>query len=123
VLDEFGGTAGLVTMEDLLEDRRDILDEYERDGAECGCPARAAALPSFAVTTSIAELTGRYSLTVPEAIHGTIGGSDFARSAVSDNGRRVTGGGACSLFGIWMAASRSLTADCTHVTADTPSRQ
>jgi CBS domain containing-hemolysin-like protein len=76
VLDEFGGTAGLVTMEDLLEEIvGEILDEYDetpdvvaREGAD------TVIVPGG---THIAELNTRYGLSVPEADYTTIAGFVF----------------------------------------------
>jgi CBS domain containing-hemolysin-like protein len=76
VLDEFGGTYGLVTMEDLLEEIvGDINDEYD------------VAEPDFSPTpegdvlidggASISEVNERFDLRLPEEDFDTIGGYIF----------------------------------------------
>ncbi|MEA3247520.1 MAG: hemolysin family protein, partial [Gemmatimonadota bacterium] len=77
VLDEFGGTAGLVTMEDLLEeivgDIRDELDESSE------LPAASAAPGETLVdgASVIADVNERYGVAVPDADYTTIGGYVF----------------------------------------------
>ncbi|HEY4129702.1 MAG TPA: hemolysin family protein [Gemmatimonadaceae bacterium] len=97
VLDEFGGTAGLVTMEDLLEEIvGEILDEYdeqpehpEREGAD---------LVIVPGGTNIGELNERFGLSVPEDDYTTIGGFVFgALGRLPIVGDRVTAGGAVFL--------------------------
>jgi CBS domain containing-hemolysin-like protein len=94
VLDEFGGTAGLVTMEDLLEEIvGEILDEYDET------PETAARESADTVivpgATHIAELNSRYRLNVPEGDYTTIGGHVFgALGRLPKVGDRVTAGGA-----------------------------
>ena len=77
VLDEFGGTAGLVTMEDLLEEIvGDIRDEFD----ETGDVAMATGAPGEVVVagdTPITELNDRFGTTVPDADYTTIGGFVF----------------------------------------------
>ena len=94
VLDEYGGTAGLVTMEDLLEEIvGEILDEYdeplehpEREGAD---------LVIVSGGTNIGELNERFGLDVPEDDYTTIGGYVFgALGRLAVVGDRVTAGGA-----------------------------
>ena len=94
VLDEYGGTAGLVTMEDLLEEIvGEILDEYdeppehpEREGTD---------LVIVPGGTNIAELNERFGLDVPDDHYTTIGGFIFGAlgrlPVVAD---RITAGGA-----------------------------
>jgi CBS domain containing-hemolysin-like protein len=94
VLDEYGGTAGIVTMEDLLEEIvGEILDEYdeppehpEREGADL------VILPG---STNIGELNERFGLSVPNEDYTTIGGFVFGTlgrlPVVAD---RITAGGA-----------------------------
>jgi len=76
VVDEFGGTAGVVTMEDLLEEIvGEINDEYD------------VAEPEFAATpegdvlidggAAISEVNERYGLEIPEEDYDTIGGYVF----------------------------------------------
>jgi CBS domain containing-hemolysin-like protein len=77
VLDEYGGTAGLVTMEDLLEEIvGEILDEY--DDPEAPAPA----LPESGRVlvpgaTHIGEFNERYGLELPEEDFTTVGGFVF----------------------------------------------
>ncbi len=94
VLDEYGGTAGLVTMEDLLEEIvGEILDEYdeppehpEREGANI------IVVPG---NTNIRELNERLGLEVPEEDYTTIGGFVFgALGRLAVVGDRVTASGA-----------------------------
>jgi len=94
VLDEFGGTAGLVTMEDLLEEIvGEILDEYdeppehvEREGAD---------LVIVPGSTNIGELNERFGLDVPDDDYTTIGGYIFgALGRLPVGGDRITAGGA-----------------------------
>ncbi|MGH7616326.1 MAG: transporter associated domain-containing protein [Gemmatimonadaceae bacterium] len=94
VLDEYGGTAGLVTMEDLLEEIvGEILDEYdeppehpEREGTDL------VILPG---NTAIAELNERYGLNVSDEDYTTIGGFVFgALGRLPVVGDRLTSGGA-----------------------------
>ena len=94
VLDEYGGTAGLVTMEDLLEEIvGEILDEYdeppdhpEREGAD---------LVIVPGSTNIGELNERFGLDVPDDDYTTIGGFVFgALGRLPVIGDRTTAGGA-----------------------------
>jgi len=94
VLDEYGGTAGLVTMEDLLEEIvGEILDEYdeppdhpEREGSD---------LVIVPGGTNIHEMNERFGLNVPEDGYTTIGGFVFgALGRLPVVGDRVTSGGA-----------------------------
>jgi putative hemolysin len=91
VLDEFGGTYGLLTMEDLLEEIvGEINDEYD------------VAEPEFAATpegdylidggVSISEVNERFGLSLPEEDFDTIGGYIFgALGRVPEPGDVVDG--------------------------------
>ena len=94
-LDEYGGTAGIVTMEDLLEEIvGEILDEYDEAEAPQPLSRREGELV-VAGSTNIGELNGRYELKVPEEDYTTIGGYVFgALGRVPVVGDRVTAGGA-----------------------------
>ena len=94
VLDEYGGTAGVVTMEDLLEEIvGEILDEYdeppeapEREGPD---------IVVVAGSTHIGELNERFGLSVPDEDYTTIGGFVFgALGRLPVTGDRVTAGNA-----------------------------
>jgi CBS domain containing-hemolysin-like protein len=94
VLDEYGGTAGLVTMEDLLEEIvGPILDEYD-EAPEL--PARESADTVIVPGGSdISELNSRFGLSVPEDNYTTIGGFVFGRlGRLPQVGDRVTAGNA-----------------------------
>ncbi len=76
VLDEFGGTAGIVTMEDLLEEIvGEILDEH--DEAEMLAAASPDADVIIPGATNIGELNERFGLEVPDDQYTTIGGFVF----------------------------------------------
>ncbi len=94
VLDEYGGTAGLVTMEDLLEEIvGEILDEYDEPlEAPTQEGTHIVVIPG---STNVGEMNERFGLEVPEDDYTTIGGYVFGvlgRLPVA--GDRVTAGGA-----------------------------
>ena len=75
VLDEFGGTAGLVTMEDLLEEIvGQIYDEYDRADQ---APTGAASGAMVAGSTSVADVNDTYGLRLDPGDYTTIGGLVF----------------------------------------------
>lgn len=77
VLDEYGGTAGLVTMEDLLEEIvGEIFDEYD--------PAEGAALdaeggPLLDGALPISEFNHEYEAALDDADYTTVGGFLFGQ--------------------------------------------
>jgi len=83
VLDEFGGTAGLVTMEDLLEEIvGPIYDEYDRPPPGTPSTASAAAPPTggppiLAGGTEISEVNRMLRLHLEDDDYTTIGGLLF----------------------------------------------
>src|SRR5690606_10299386 len=91
VLDEFGGTYGLVSMEDLLEEIvGEIDDEYD------------VSEPDFAPTpegdvlidggAALSEVNERYGLALPEEDYDTIGGYIFgALGRVPEPGDQIDG--------------------------------
>ena len=94
VLDEYGGTAGIVTMEDLLEEIvGEILDEHdEPEPPEPRATGGEVAIPG---ATNIGELNDRFALTVPDDDYTTIGGYLFgALGRLPIVGDRVQAGGA-----------------------------
>ncbi|HEX7545357.1 MAG TPA: hemolysin family protein [Gemmatimonadaceae bacterium] len=95
VLDEYGGTAGLVTMEDLLEEIvGEILDEYD-DTIELRTPPVAGGETLVEGATNVREVNETFGLTVPEEDYTTLGGYVFgALGRLPVVGDRVSGGGA-----------------------------
>ncbi len=94
VLDEYGGTAGLVTMEDLLEEIvGEILDEKDEPPEP-----EARESPNLIVipgSTNIADLNERFGLSVPDEDYSTVGGYVFGvLGRLPVVGDRVTAGGA-----------------------------
>jgi len=94
VLDEFGGTAGLVTMEDLLEEIvGEILDEYDEPPEHL--ERESPDLVIVPGSTNIGELNERFGLSVPDDDYTTIGGYIFgALGRLAVVGDRITAGGA-----------------------------
>jgi CBS domain containing-hemolysin-like protein len=94
VLDEYGGTAGVVTMEDLLEEIvGEIEDEY--DVAELSSPPQPSGELLVPGETNIGDLNEEYGLNVPDAEHSTIGGFVFgALGRLPRPGDVVVAGGA-----------------------------
>jgi CBS domain containing-hemolysin-like protein len=94
VLDEYGGTAGVVTMEDLLEEIvGEILDEY--DEAEDGAVRTQTGETLIPGATNISELNEQFGTTVTTEDHTTIGGYVFGTlGRLPVVGDRVAGGGA-----------------------------
>jgi CBS domain containing-hemolysin-like protein len=79
VLDEYGGTAGLVTMEDLLEEIvGQIYDEYDRPDAPSGGPGGAPA-PLIPGSAEISEINKTYGLQLDDTDYTTIGGVVFGK--------------------------------------------
>ena len=77
VIDEFGGTAGLVTLEDLIEEIvGEIQDEHEEDE-----PLSFEDLDDGTVRiwggVAVREVNDRLDLTVSEEPHDTLGGYVF----------------------------------------------
>ena len=76
VLDEYGGTAGIVTMDDLLEEIvGEILDEHDEPSPPD--PTTTAGVVVIPGSLHIAELNERYGLAVSEDDYTTIGGFVF----------------------------------------------
>jgi len=90
VLDEYGGTAGLVTMEDLLEEIvGPIYDEHDpqdRVGPTDGAPRIDGSMP-------ISEFNSQFDATLDDADYTTIGGYIFGQlGRLPRVGDRVTVG-------------------------------
>jgi CBS domain containing-hemolysin-like protein len=77
VLDEFGGTAGIVTMEDLVEEViGDIADEYDvaqREALEMN------GVLELSGSLSLIDVRSDYGVNIPEGSWSTLGGYVFSR--------------------------------------------
>ena len=75
VIDEFGNTAGLLTIEDVLEEIvGEIEDEFDDADAETGVYALADGSMRVAGNASIAEVNNAFAVALPEDAFDTIGG-------------------------------------------------
>ncbi|HUE96668.1 MAG TPA: hemolysin family protein [Longimicrobiaceae bacterium] len=78
VLDEFGGTAGLVTLEDLIEEIvGEIADEHEIEPLPFEVQTEGETRISGGV--SLEEVNERFALQLPEDVYETIGGFVFGQ--------------------------------------------
>ncbi|PJA99138.1 MAG: HlyC/CorC family transporter [Ignavibacteriales bacterium CG_4_9_14_3_um_filter_30_11] len=78
VVDEFGGTAGIVTMEDLIEELfGEIKDEYDVDDDICRKIGEGTFLISGKV--EVDYINEKYKLKIPEGDYETIGGYILAK--------------------------------------------
>jgi len=89
VLDEYGGTAGLVTMEDLLEEIvGDIFDEYDRLERPAPSPEGAPLLDG---SMSISDFNAEHDLQLDDTDYTTLGGYLFGQlGRLPRAGDRVT---------------------------------
>ena len=77
VLDEYGGTAGLVTMEDLLEEIvGQIYDEYDRPET-AGRPSSVGPTPIIPGSMEVSDVNRVYGLRIDDTDYTTIGGVVF----------------------------------------------
>lgn len=91
VLDEYGGTAGIVTIEDMLEEIfGEIHDEYDF-GEEDPFIERGSGSTSIDAGTSIEEVNEELGLALPDDEADTIGGLVYSvLGRVPQRGERVT---------------------------------
>lgn len=77
VLDEYGGTAGIVTMEDLIEEViGDIADEYDMVARES---VEVNGVLELAGNLSLIDVRSDHKVSIPEGDWTTLGGYVFAR--------------------------------------------
>lgn len=77
VLDEYGGTAGIVTLEDLVEEvMGDIADEYDQVAREA---VEVNGVLELAGNLSLVDVRSDYRVAIPEGSWNTLGGYVFAK--------------------------------------------
>jgi magnesium and cobalt transporter len=75
VIDEFGNTAGLITIEDVLEEIvGEIEDEFDDKDGESGIYTLADGSQRIAGDATIAAVNGSFNLALPDNDFDTIGG-------------------------------------------------
>jgi CBS domain containing-hemolysin-like protein len=76
VLDEYGGTSGIITLEDLIEEvMGDIQDEYDAASREA---VEHAGVLELSGSMSLVDARSDYELDIPEGDSTTLGGFVFA---------------------------------------------
>lgn len=76
VVDEYGGTAGLVTLEDVIEEIvGEIQDEYDREEEMFEAVGPDMALVNAKIP--IDDLNERFNISIPADVHDTLGGYIF----------------------------------------------
>lgn len=90
VLDEFGGTAGLVTLEDLIEEIvGEIQDEHEIEPLPFEEESEGEVRISGGV--SLDEVNERFGLSLPYDVYDTVGGFVFGElGRIAEEGDEVT---------------------------------
>lgn len=93
VVDEYGGIAGLVTVEDLVEELvGEIRDEYDLEAEPIVHEADGAIV--FSAKVAIEEMTDRLGITIDEAGFETVGGYVLTRAGrVPATGERLEADG------------------------------
>ena len=77
VLDEYGGTAGIITMEDLVEEVvGDIADEYDLASREA---IEQDGVLELAGSLSLVDVRSDYRIDIPEGDWSTLGGYVFSK--------------------------------------------
>jgi putative hemolysin len=72
VIDEYGGTAGIVTMEDLVEELiGDIRDEYDVEDDTVVLPAGEIEIDGL---TNLNDFSGETGIRLPDGPYETLGG-------------------------------------------------
>lgn len=93
VLDEYGGTAGMLTLEDLIEEViGDINDEYDLGGRQA---VESNGVLELAGTMSLVDVRSDYGLDIPDGDWNTLGGfvfGELGRLARIGDRVRIPGG-------------------------------
>jgi putative hemolysin len=114
VIDEFGGTAGIVTMEDLIEELfGEIKDEYDVEEDICRRIAADTYLISGKVEVDF--INEKYDLEIPTGDYETIGGYISAKTGrIPEQGEIVV----INKFTILIARASNIRIDLVKLTVN-----